>query len=88
MAQLHTNDGTQLEDLSRSPSQQWPRQAEDPEASHEATAHALEPVDGGRAAWRMLLSAFAFESLLWGEWMEPVDTKMLNLLLYLLCREC
>lgn len=24
------------------------------------------PIDGGYAAWRLLLSAFVFESLLWG----------------------
>lgn len=27
----------------------------------------LPPIDRGRAAWRMLFSAFIFESLLWGE---------------------
>jgi len=27
---------------------------------------ALPPVDGGKAAWRMLCTAFVFEALLWG----------------------
>ena len=27
----------------------------------------VDPIDGGRAAWRMLVTAFVFESLLWGE---------------------
>lgn len=27
----------------------------------------LAPADGGLAAWRMLISAFVFEALLWGE---------------------
>lgn len=29
-------------------------------------AHSLPPYDGGTAAWRLLLSAFVFEALLWG----------------------
>jgi hypothetical protein len=27
----------------------------------------LKPVDGGLAAWRVLLAAFMFEAILWGE---------------------
>jgi predicted MFS family arabinose efflux permease len=32
----------------------------------DAEASTAEPIDGGRAAWRMLITAFIFESLLWG----------------------
>lgn len=33
----------------------------------EDTGPDLPPIDRGSAAWRMLFSAFIFESLLWGE---------------------
>ena len=32
----------------------------------ESTGHSLPPIDGGKAAWRLLCAAFVFESLLWG----------------------
>ena len=32
----------------------------------EATGQSLLPADRGMAAWRMLISAFVFEALLWG----------------------
>lgn len=31
------------------------------------TDNRLKPVDGGLAAWRVLLAAFMFEAILWGE---------------------
>lgn len=34
---------------------------------HEITDNRLKPVDGGLAAWRVLLAAFMFEAILWGE---------------------
>ncbi|KAK1071933.1 hypothetical protein LTR74_003034 [Friedmanniomyces endolithicus] len=36
------------------------------ESHQEVDGHSLPPYDGGTAAWRMLLSAFVFEALLWG----------------------
>lgn len=33
----------------------------------DATDNRLKPVDGGLAAWRVLLAAFMFEAILWGE---------------------
>lgn len=30
-------------------------------------AQSLKPADGGLAAWRLLISAFVFEALLWGK---------------------
>jgi len=30
------------------------------------TDNRLKPVDGGLAAWRVLLAAFMFEAILWG----------------------
>jgi len=32
----------------------------------ETAAQSLLPCDGGTAAWRLLISAFVFEALLWG----------------------
>ncbi|KAF5869717.1 putative mfs monocarboxylate transporter protein [Botrytis fragariae] len=37
-------------------------QAEDPERVYQQ----LKPVDGGPAAWRLLIAAFVFEAILWG----------------------
>ncbi|KAK1068924.1 hypothetical protein LTR74_005187 [Friedmanniomyces endolithicus] len=36
------------------------------EVHQDVDGHSLPPYDGGTAAWRMLLSAFVFEALLWG----------------------
>jgi hypothetical protein len=38
----------------------------DQQNSHETTGQSLLPYDRGMAAWRMLISAFVFEALLWG----------------------
>jgi hypothetical protein len=32
----------------------------------ETAPQSLQPVDGGIAAWRVLIAAFVFEALLWG----------------------
>lgn len=40
------------------------------EGSSEADGQTLEPIDGGWAAWRLLLAAFVFEALLWGRNMK------------------
>lgn len=32
----------------------------------DVTDNRLKPVDGGLAAWRVLLAAFMFEAILWG----------------------
>jgi len=51
-------------------SQTTPRdrgQAESGEGNAEHNRDSLDPVDGGRAAWKLLLAAFVFESLLWGK---------------------
>jgi len=36
------------------------------EHASESEGHSLPPVDGGKAAWRLLCAAFVFEALLWG----------------------
>ena len=41
--------------------------ADDLEGRDDVEDGDLEPIDRGRAAWRMLMSAFIFESLLWGK---------------------
>lgn len=33
----------------------------------EAPSQQLEPADGGKAAWRLLCTAFIVEALLWGK---------------------
>jgi hypothetical protein len=35
--------------------------------ARDMTDNQLKPVDGGLAAWRVLLAAFMFEAILWGE---------------------
>jgi hypothetical protein len=35
-------------------------------SENDITGQALAPADGGSAAWRLLLAAFVFEALLWG----------------------
>lgn len=35
--------------------------------SNDTLVQLLAPVDGGRAAWMLLFTAFIFEALLWGE---------------------
>lgn len=42
-----------------------------PDDRPETNATSLPPVDGGRAAWRLLLAAFVFEALLWGSSRNP-----------------
>lgn len=34
----------------------------------EIEGRALEPTDGGASAWKVLISAFVFEAVLWGEY--------------------
>lgn len=72
MSQL--DDGAQLQILSS---------RRDERGLHPPTIEGLEenehvpelvPIDRGRAAWRMLLSAFIFESLLWGKQAHHVPT--------------
>ncbi|KAF1987367.1 MFS transporter, MCP family, solute carrier family 16, member 10, variant [Aulographum hederae CBS 113979] len=55
--QEHFQTGPQRDDIPAMETQQ--------EVS-EVTAHSLLPCDGGIAAWRLLISAFVFEALLWG----------------------
>ena len=42
----------------------------------ELTVQELAPTDGGPAAWRLLVAAFVFEALLWG---DPVSYTHLTL---------
>jgi hypothetical protein len=74
MANANTNDNIELCDraeLQERP-QRCPQRAEFPVADvveqegGEAEGQSLLPCDGGRAAWRLLMSAFIFEALLWG----------------------
>lgn len=37
------------------------------QSPHSQAAHSLPPCDSGKAAWTLLLAAFIFEALLWGQ---------------------
>lgn len=53
-------------------------QAEVPDdtTQSEANGEDLLPVDGGLAAWRLLLAAFVFEALLWGNRPPKPNTQL------------
>lgn len=36
----------------------------------------LKPVDGGVAAWTVLITAFVFEAVLWGRYKAPTPTRL------------
>ncbi|KIW13339.1 hypothetical protein PV08_08527 [Exophiala spinifera] len=69
MAQSDTNDSIALETV-KSRNDAVEGRGESLENTHngheEDTVPDLPPIDRGRAAWRMLFSAFIFEALLWG----------------------
>lgn len=44
----------------------------------EIEGRVLEPTDGGLAAWKILISAFAFEAVLWGEHSKLQPTPLLS----------
>lgn len=68
MAERNTNSDVHLESLADTTYQQESSTLEGFEERQETAGQDLIPVDKGRAAWRILLSAFIFESLLWGKW--------------------
>jgi hypothetical protein len=53
---------------SRSPTQnsEYPVLSANNVASDETVIQELKPVDGGVAAWTVLITAFVFEAVLWG----------------------
>jgi hypothetical protein len=63
---------TQNDDISPS-SRPW-----NTESESDITGQALAPADGGPAAWRLLLAAFVFEALLWGDSLSEVATNVLG----------
>lgn len=46
--------------------------------SQDIAGLALPPSDGGKAAWTLLLAAFVFEALLWGQLNSPLVDKISN----------
>ncbi|RDW71001.1 hypothetical protein BP6252_07564 [Coleophoma cylindrospora] len=65
MAETNATDNVELRDAAEL--QERPRSVEQlQDASDEATGQSLPPCDGGMAAWKLLVSAFVFEALLWG----------------------
>ncbi|KAL0940060.1 MFS monocarboxylate [Colletotrichum truncatum] len=62
------SESIELATASRTPSGTNRQENVDPNASAEfhGTQHQLEPTDRGPAAWKLLLTAFVFEALLWG----------------------
>lgn len=67
MATMATAVNVELEDIAQ---QEVPDQimatATTANGTNEIVGHSLPPVDGGKAAWRLLCAAFVFEALLWG----------------------
>jgi hypothetical protein len=69
MASLGDNSdrGTQLRTLSLRRDEEGLQHPSPEDHQENDDGPGLDPVDRGRPAWRMLFSAFIFESLLWGE---------------------
>lgn len=65
MTRPDQNSAIELQDLSR----QQPEHSVSHVSSTEdpTTATSLPAADGGLAAWRLLIAAFVFEALLWGQ---------------------
>lgn len=49
-------------------------------AHGELTGQGLAPTDRGPAAWRLLVAAFVFEALLWGNALSQLLTKGIGLM--------
>jgi hypothetical protein len=65
MTQTHDNSAIDLQDLNH----QHPDHSTNNASTTEqlTTATSLPAADGGLAAWRLLIAAFVFEALLWGQ---------------------
>jgi len=62
----------------RSPSPRTNNTAD--ELAHgELTGQGLAPTDGGPAAWRLLVAAFVFEALLWGNQSSQIWAEVIGL---------
>jgi len=65
---MNANNNVELSDaaeLQECP-QRRSQSAEQRQETSEATGQSLLPFDGGKAAWKLLFSAFLFEALFWG----------------------
>lgn len=62
----HRKSAPEREESTRSGERQ--PDGDDSPDGEEIDGQALEPADGGWSAWKILLSAFAFEAVLWGKW--------------------
>ena len=70
----HDVGGTELRTLSSRPNESGHHAGTFEIHEDISDVQEFEPIDRGRAAWRMLFSAFVFESLLWGK-SSPVSTR-------------
>lgn len=76
MTQTHQNSAVELQDLQH---QQTDHSASHVSTTEEATtATSLPAADGGLAAWRLLIAAFVFEALLWGQLPTPTQLSSLS----------
>jgi uncharacterized protein HemY len=68
MATMNANDNVQLHDATelQEHSQRHSQSVEQQQELSGALAQSLPRCDGGNAAWKLLISAFVFEALLWG----------------------
>lgn len=71
MTQAHENSAVELQDLYDQHRNHSTNHVSTTEPSPTATATSLPPADGGLAAWRLLMAAFVFEALLWGQSSPP-----------------
>jgi hypothetical protein len=69
MNQAHENSAIELHDPRHQHRTQSTNDVSTAEAS--TTATSLPAADGGLAAWRLLIAAFVFEALLWGQSSSP-----------------
>jgi hypothetical protein len=69
MTQTHDNSVTELHDLHHQHPDHSTNNVSTTEQS--ITATFLPAADGGLAAWRLLIAAFVFEALLWGQSSSP-----------------
>jgi hypothetical protein len=69
MTEVHENSAIELQDRH----QQRPDHSTNHVSTTEqaTTATSLPAADGGLAAWRLLIAAFVFEALLWGQLTSP-----------------
>lgn len=76
MTQPRQNSAVELQDLQHRQPEHSASYVSTTEES--TTATSLPAADGGLAAWRLLIAAFVFEALLWGQLSAPTQLSSLS----------